>query len=278
MRKSLLFTLLASALPSHAAQVIWLEWTGAGGAAGLTGAFPTGGATGSVSATRTGAIDGAANGVPGPLAGSLTSLTPTFNSFYGTGNPGTGLANLAQNYNDTGDRYNVTLDFTSLANGVLEAGSWFAFVDYDISESLQDLTAFTLGGSMVTSAWLASIGGAGAYIDASSLGGDSSGSMPVPAPNMTLAGGVYQVTGAAGNMDSGLYVFRTTVPITTISYQHFVTNGLPARVGGGGGAIAIGSEAPEPSAWGLAAAGLGLLSLRLRRRGTQATGRNIETR
>jgi hypothetical protein len=250
---NLLLAALASANP------IWLEWSGSAGGP-LTGSFPGGGITGSATATSSNAIDGTTNGVVGPTASSFTNLTGTFITHYGNGNPGTGLTTIGNPFNDTGDRYTVTMDFTGLSTGYLPAGSLFAFFDYDITESLEDLSAFAPGGSQINVAWLNAIAGTPGYLDANTSGGDESGAMSVPAPTWTLTGGVYQVFGNAGNMDSGFSVYRTTTNISTISYTHFL-NTSTVTGGTGGGGIAIGSDVPEPGTWFMLLAGLTAIAI-----------------
>ena len=93
-------------------------------------------------------------------------------SIYGPGNPG--LPFIGNVYNDTGDRYTVTIDFTGLAGGALPASALFASGDYDIAESLMNLTAFTTGGIQIAAPWLISIGGLAGYLDVNATGGDES--------------------------------------------------------------------------------------------------------
>jgi hypothetical protein len=244
------------------ANTIWLNWTGPGGATPSTGAFASL-IGGTATATRGNAVDGGfAAGIPGPQPSSISNTTGTFQSFYGT-NP---VSFLSNSYNDTADRYSVDVDFTGLTGGVLPSNVLFGLVDYDSSEVLANLTAYTTGGVQVTTPWLAMVSGQAGYLDVSFADlFDESASMSVPAPLLSVASGVYQFVSSPINMTVGFNAFRTTVPITRITFDHSMNTG--PRIGGGGGGIAIGlnSEVPEPGAWSMMLLGGAAIAVAKRR-------------
>lgn len=75
--------------------------------------------------------------------------------------------------------------------------------------------------------------------------------MSVAAPAITSPGGVYQVIGANGNMDSGFYAFHTSASITRITFEHYLNTGSRLGSGGGGIAIKVDQGVPEPGTWGM---------------------------
>lgn len=83
-------------------------------------------------------------------------LTTTFKNNYPV-NAGGGFTVLANSYNDSGDAFRMTLDFSGLAGGALPVGSLLVILDLDINESYQNVTAYQ-GTTALATNWLVPMG------------------------------------------------------------------------------------------------------------------------
>jgi len=225
--------------------------------AGGTGAY-----SGSVNAVATNIIDGMGNGVPGISPFAHSNLTPTFLSNYPT-NPGGTLDYLGVTYNDSGDQYDVMLDFTGLSLGYLPSGSLIAFLDVDISENLRALTAYDPASTQIGSAWLNPIGGLPGIQDFNMTGGDGINNAFLATVSQT--GGIYDILGNANNQDSAFQGYTTNQDISRMTWHFNRTVGGIVAGGGGYGVALETSAVPEPASMlTLGVAALGVFARRKR--------------
>jgi hypothetical protein len=206
------------AMCAATAQANWMTFTG--GPAAALGTWPgTSSLTGFATVTAT-------NFVNGNLATPAIGLTPLnvgpplSADFFAAGlqpNPGNTVPVITTPYNDAGDRYHVEIDFSGTVGpstvGVLPAGTLFALIDLDIQEDYRKITATNVLNTQITTPWIM---GPNGYFDATPP------MIPQPSliPNPTLTGpvaGVYEMFGVSYNFDVGMWLFKTTQDVRTIS-------------------------------------------------------------
>lgn len=255
-----LFTLGVLCATTHAQ---WLSHTSVSSGVQTTASYVggSGAYAGNVIALATNIIDGMGNGVPGINPFFHNNLTPTFLSNYPT-NPGGTLDYLGVTYNDSGDEYDVLLDFSGLSLGYLPSGSLIAFLDVDISENLRSLTAYDPASAQIGSAWLTPIGGLPGIHDFNMVGGDGINNAFLATVNQT--GGIYDILGHQNNQDSAFQGFTTNQDISRMTW-HFNRTVGGIVLGGGGYGVALQTSAvPEPAT--MLALGAGVFSLLARRK------------
>ena len=258
----ILFGLTATQL-----QAEWMVFTG--GPTVATGVWPAGTAlVGTAVAKQSNVVNGNLATLPigllpitvGPALSSAyvaTSLVP---------NTGNLVSSLGTPYNDTGDTYHVSIDFSGTTGGpnpnVLPAGSIFAILDLDITENYRKVFATNAANAVITTPW----------ISAPIANFDMNNPQVVPPGPPTLAGpvgGVYGMFGIATNYDIGMWLFKTTQDVKTINFDMEVGVG-GNTIGGGGATWAFytppGIVVPEPSSMLLIACGLAF-GITSRRRG-----------
>ena len=247
IRNGVLIVLLATAGQLQAG---WITWTNSTTTPGLaaSGVFAggSGAYSGTVSAALSDVTDGLGTaGVPGLDARLYVNgdLTTSFKANYPVNNPGGSFTALANSYNDSGDSYTITVDFSGLMNGYLPAGSLFAILDLDILENYRNVKAFG-GTGQINTPWLAARTGTAGLLDWYNIDGDQTGSVAGPTGSEAL--GVYQFVGPAGNYTSALAGFATTQDISSMSLFFDKSNNSPASPGTGGPGFSIGTEVPEP--------------------------------
>jgi hypothetical protein len=149
-------------------------------------------------------------------------------------------------YNDAGDTYHVVIDFSGTIGGptpgVLPAGTVFALIDLDIDEDYRRISATNALNLPIVTPWIA---GPNGYFDMTPPM-IPQGSL---VPNPTLVGpvaGVYDMFGVSYNFDVGMWLFKTTQDIKTLSFD--MQRGLGGNaIGGGGAGWAFYAPVPEPS-------------------------------
>jgi hypothetical protein len=270
MRKTRILSAIAILFLASAAtaQANWMTF--AGGPAAALGTWPgTSSLTGFATVTAT-------NFVNGNLATPAIGLTPInvgpplSADFFAAGlqpNPGNTVPMIGTPYNDAGDRYHVTIDFSGTVGpstvGVLPAGTLFALVDLDIQEDYRKITATNAANVQITTPWIM---GPNGYFDATPP------MIPQPSliPNPTLTGpvgGVYEMFGVSYNFDVGMWLFKTTQDVRTISFDMQKSTGGNAIGGGGAGwAFYAPRIIPEPTSALLVGCGLALFAAATRRR------------
>jgi hypothetical protein len=176
------------------------------------------------------------------------------------------VPSLATNYNDAGDRYHVVFDFSGTVGGptpgVLPAGTLIAIGDIDIDENYRGIRATNALNANISTPWLS---GPNGYFDAT----DPMIPQGSLVPNPVLAGpvgGVYDMFGVSYNFDIGMWLFRTTQDVRTISFDMEKDVGGNALVNGGAGWEFYAPAVPEPGSWALLAGALATLGRRWRRR------------
>jgi hypothetical protein len=231
------------------AQANWMTFSG--GPAAALGTWPgTSSLTGFATVTATNFVNG---NLATPAIG-LTPLSigpPLSADFFAAGlqpNPGNTVPVITTPYNDAGDRYHVAIDFSGTVGpstvGVLPAGTLFALVDLDIQEDYRKITATNVANAQITTPWIM---GPNGYFDATPP------MIPQPSlvPNPTLTGpvsGVYEMFGVSYNFDVGMWLFKTTQDVRTISFDMQKSTGGNAIGGGGAGwAFYAPRIVPEPS-------------------------------
>ncbi len=248
----------------------WMDFSG--GPNNATGTWT--GATslsGTASVTASNFINGNNSTVQiGVLPISLTSLST---DFYNAGlipNTGNIVPSIGAPFNDTGDKYQVVIDFSSTtgpnSSGVLPTGTTVAIIDMDINETFSQVFATDAANNVITSAWLSPLQ---AYFDMTSPLFNGGNVAPWQ-PTVSEALGVYDMVGNPGNFDSGMMLFQTTQDVRTISLYAEV-GGPQGVIGGGGATIGFYAPVPEPSTAMLAFAGLGVM-FALRTRTTVGRG------
>jgi hypothetical protein len=235
--------------------------TYAGGPAVALGTWPAGsGLSGTATIV-------ASNFVNGNLMTPAIGLTPNnigpplSSDFFAAGlqpNLGGNVPVISTPYNDTGDKYHVDIDFSGTTGGstpgVLPAGTLFALVDLDIQEDYRKITATNAANVQITTPWIM---GPNGYFDAtppmivqSSL---------IPNPTLTgPVGGVYEAFGVSYNFDVGMWLFKTTQDVRTISFDMQKSTGGNA-IGGGGAGWAFYAPIPEPTACSMLFAAVGAI-------------------
>ena len=131
---------------------------------------------------------------------------------------------------------------------MLPAGSLFALIDLDSTENYRQITATNAANAVITTPW---INGPNAYFDMNNPLTPVALMVPVP----TLTGpalGVYQMFGPSGNFDVGMWLFKTTQDVKTISFNMELGIGGNPSQGGGGAAWAFYTNVvPEPTTFAL---------------------------
>jgi hypothetical protein len=207
------------------------------------------------------------NGIPAtPFIGLAPNSVGSLSADYvATGlqpNVGNVVDLISTPYNDTGDKYHTVIDFSGTTGGsnpgVLPAGSIFALVDLDSTENYRQITATNAANAVITTPW---IGGPNGYFDMNNPLTPVAFMVPVP----TLTGpalGVYQMFGPSANFDVGMWLFKTTQDVKTISFNmELGIQGGPFQGGGGAGWAFYTPPSqivPEPSSMLLIACGLAL--------------------
>lgn len=265
-RASLVTIALTVALVPTVSQAQWLTYTGSH--PNLNGSFfgGTGAYAGNVTVQATNINDGLGNGVPGIIQNPFSNLTPTFYSNGYPTNPGPSLDSFGVTYNDTGDSYLVTVDFTGLANGYLPSGTLMAILDMDISENAREFKAFDPSNTQITTPWLNNIPGIQGLFDYNNSAGDLGGA--VIAPNQIWTGLDYTFLGDPTNQDSAFLGFNTNANISKMSFFFNKNTGAITAGGGGYGIAFQANPVPEPCTMGILALGAvaGLKRLRGRRK------------
>ena len=253
------------ATPLHAE---WMIFTG--GPTVATGVWPAGTAlSGTAVAKQTNVVNGNLATLPVGLLPITVgpALSPAYVATTLVPNTGNLVTSLGAPYNDTGDKYHVSIDFSGTTGGpnpnVLPAGSIFAILDLDITENYRKIFATNSANAVITTPW----------ISAPIANFDMTNPPVIPPGPPTLAGpvgGVYAMFGIASNYDVGMWLFKTTQDVKTINFDMEVGVG-GNTIGGGGATWAFYTPpaiiAPEPSAMLLIACGLALGTI-ARRRGT----------
>jgi hypothetical protein len=245
----------------------WMTFSG--GPAVALGTWP---GTSSLSGFATVTATNFVNGNTSTPAIGLTPITvgpPLSGDFFAAGlqpNPGNTVPMIGTPYNDAGDRYHVEIDFSGTVGsstvGVLPAGTLFALVDLDIQEDYRKISATNAANVQITTPWIM---GPNGYFDATPP------MIPQPSliPNPTLTGpvaGVYEMFGVSYNFDVGMWLFKTTQDVRTISFDMQKSTGGNAIGGGGAGwAFYAPRVIPEPSCAVLLACGI-LLFMAVSRR------------
>jgi hypothetical protein len=256
------------ATPLHAE---WMVFTG--GPTVATGVWPGGTAlSGTAIAKQSNVVNGNLATLPIGLLPITVgpALSPAYFATSLVPNPGSLVTSLGTPYNDTGDTYHVSIDFSGTTGGpnpnVLPAGSIFAILDLDITENYRKIFATDVTNSLITTPW----------ISAPIANFDMNNPQVVPPGPPTLAGpvgGVYGMFGIATNYDIGMWLFKTTQDVKTINFDMEVGVG-GNTIGGGGATWAFytphGVIVPEPSAMLLIACGLALGVTTRRREGIRS--------
>ena len=249
-----------------AANPAWAQWIDfTGGPDVVLGTWPVGsGLSGTAGVTASNFVNG--NSATPHLALGGTQISSLSSDFFAAGftaNSSGTVPLLLTSYNDAGDRYHVVFDFSGTAGGptpgVLPAGTQIVIADLDIDENYRGVTATNALNAMITTPWLS---GPNGYFDAT----DPMIPQASLVPNPVLAGpvgGVYDMFGVSYNFDVGMWLFRTTQDVKTISFDFEKDTGGNA-IGGGSAAWGIYAPAvPEPGALLVLSGAAGLL---LRRR------------
>jgi hypothetical protein len=236
------------------------EWmTFFGGGVTSTGVWPAGM---QLAGTATVTASSFINGIPStPFIGlqpfSVSGLSA---DYFATGlvpNPGPMVNEIATPYNDTGDKYHVVIDFSGTTGGstagVLPAGSIFAIIDMDSTENYRQITATNAANAVITTPWINAP--PNNYFDMNNPLTPVAFMVPPPA----LAGpalGVYQMFGPSANFDIGMWLFKTTQDVKTISFNMELGIAGGPFQGGGGAAWAFYTNIPEPTTIALSCVGL----------------------
>jgi hypothetical protein len=250
-------TLILSATCAATVQANWMIFTGGGVTS--TGVWPAGSA---LSGT---AVVNASNFINGNNATLFIGLTPNVigpnlsPDYFATGlqpNTGTLVHAIATPYNDHGDKYHVSIDFSGTTGGpnpgVLPAGSLFSILDLDISENYRKIFATNAANSVITTPW---INGPNGYFDATNPMTPQGALIPNPTLNGPVAG-VYDMLGVLYNDDAEMWLFKTTQDVKTINFDMEVGTGGNAIGGGGAGWQFYSPKVPEPTAITLMCVGL----------------------
>jgi hypothetical protein len=249
-------------------------WTGGGVTS--TGVWPAGS---TLAGTAVANLSNYTNGNNATVFIGLTpnaigpNLSPDYLSTGLSFNTGTLVHAIATPYNDHGDKYHVSIDFSGTTNGsnpgVLPAGSIFSILDLDITENYRQIFATDAANNVITTPW---INGPNNYFDATNpmtpTPAITYGSAPVLTGPVV---GVYEMFGVNWNDDAEMWLFKTTQDVKTISFDMEVGFGGNAIGGGGAGwqfYAPKGPLAPEPTSGLLLLSGIvvGGHTIRSRRR------------
>jgi hypothetical protein len=256
------------ALSTATAQANWMQFTG--GPTVAVGTWPAGsGLLGTATVTASSFVNG--NNLTPAIGLTPINVGPPLSSdFFAAGlqpNPGNTVPMIGTPYNDTGDRYHVEVDFSgtvgSSSIGVLPAGTVFALIDLDIQEDYRKITATNAANVQITTPWIM---GPNGYFDMTPPM-IPQGSL-VPNPTLTgPVGGVYEAFGVAYNFDVGMWLFKTTQDVRTISFDMQKSTG-GNQIGGGGAGWAFYAPrvVPEPTSAILMGCGIALFAAAPRRR------------
>ena len=256
------------AICSTAANANWMTFTG--GPAVALGTWP---GTSSLSGFATVTATNFVNGNLSTPAIGLTPNTigpPLSSDFFAAGlqpNPGNTVPVISTPYNDAGDKYHVEIDFSGTVGsstvGVLPAGTLFALIDLDIQEDYRKITATNAANVQITTPWIM---GPNGYFDATPPMIPQSSLIPNPTLTGPVAG-VYEMFGVSYNFDVGMWLFKTTQDVRTISFDMQKSTGGNAIGGGGAGwAFYAPRVIPEPTSALLVACGIALFAAAPRRR------------
>jgi len=245
----------------------WIEF--AGGPDVVIGTWPVGsGLSGTAAVTASNFVNG--NSATAHVALIPTQIGSLSSDFFAAGltaNSSGTVASLATNYNDAGDRYHVVFDFSGTVGGptpgVLPAGTVVVIGDLDIDENFRGVRATNALGAMITTCWLS---GPNGFFDAT----DPMIPQSSLTPNPTLAGpvgGVYDMFGVSYNFDIGMWLFRTTQDVRTISFDMEKDVGGNGLVNGGGGWAFYAPAVPEPGSLAMALGAIMGVGRRWRRNG-----------
>jgi hypothetical protein len=238
----------------------WIEFTG--GPDVVVGTWPVGsGLAGTASVTASNFVNG--NSATPHVALVPTQIGSLSSDFFAAGfttNSGGTVPSLATNYNDAGDRYHVVFDFSGTVGGptpgVLPAGTVVVVGDFDIDENYRGARATTALGAQITSGWLS---GPNGFFDAT----DPMIPQGSLVPNPVLAGpagGVYDMFGVSYNFDIGMWLFRTTQDVRTISVDMEKDVGGNGLVNGGAGFAFYSPAVPEPGSVAMVVGGVLMLA------------------
>jgi len=241
---ALLITAASCATNVHAS---WMTF--AGGPVVATGTWPGGSAlVGTATVTASNFVNGNINT---PFIGltplTVNNLSPDYFATTLIPNPGPVVTVIGTPYNDAADTYHVVIDFTGTLGGstpgTLPAGSTFAIIDNDINENYRNIRATNSLNLPITTPW---IFGPWGYFDMTNPM-IPQGSL---IPNPTISGpvfGVYQMFGVSYNFDVGMWLFKVTQDVKTISFDMQKSSGGNAIGGGGAGWAFYTRAVPEPS-------------------------------
>jgi hypothetical protein len=265
----LLCALILLGLATGHSRAEWLTFFGSG--VSSTGVWPGGM---QLSGTATVTASSFINGIPStPFIGLLPTTVGSLSADYAaTGlvpNPGPAVDLIATPYNDTGDKYHVVIDFSGTAGGsnpgVLPAGSIFALIDLDSTENYRQITATNAANAVITTPW---ISGPNAYFDMNNPLTPVAFMVPPPTLSAPVLG-VYQMFGPSANFDVGMWLFKTSQDVKTISFNmELGIQGGPFPGGGGGGWAFYTTKVPEPTSGVVLLSGIvvGSHTIRSRRR------------
>lgn len=258
--------LVVLGLASTQARANWMTFFGSGVTS--TGVWPAGSQlAGTATVTASSFINGIGStpfiGLSPNSVGSLSA------DYFATGlqpNVGSVVDLIATPYNDTGDKYHVVIDFTGTTGGsnpgVLPAGSTFALIDLDSTENYRQITATNAANAVITTPW---INGPNGYFDMNNPLTPVSFMVPVPTLTGPVAG-VYQMFGPSANFDVGMWLFKTTQDVKTISFNMELGIAGGPFQGGGGAGWGFYTVVPEPTAVALVSIGVAFSTGALRRR------------
>jgi hypothetical protein len=233
--RNLFVLAIASAMCATSAQANWMTFTG--GPAVALGTWPgSSSLSGFATVTATNFVNG--NILTPAIGLAPNTIGPPLSAdFFAAGlqpNLGNTVPVISTPYNDAGDKYHVEIDFSGTVGsstvGVLPAGTLFALIDLDIDEDYRRITATDAANVQITTPWIM---GPNGYFDATPP------MIPQPSliPNPTLTGpvgGVYDMFGVSYNFDVGMWLFKTTQDVRTISFD--MERGIGGNAIGGGGA------------------------------------------
>lgn len=247
---------------SGTAHAQWASYTVQTPTTALNGSFNVGGAySGGFKVYTQNFTDGGNDGIPGIVPVSYNQLTTSFTNNLPT-NPGPAFDYFGVTYNNSGDSYDVILDFSGLQNGYLPMGTIVGFLDIDILEDMQRLVAWDSSNNFISNPWLTPMGGQAALLDYSSVGGDSTGSItgPVTAYNS----GAYDFFGQSPNWDAAFLGYTTTQDVSMMLFHFAKSNASQFAPGTGGYGLALG-VVPEPTSMAVLAFGAAGLIARRRK-------------
>lgn len=258
-------TILVALGAANSARAQWIEFTG--GPDAVVGTWPVGsGLSGTATVTASNFVNG--NTATPHVALVPTQISSLSSDFFAAGlttNSSGTVPSLATNYNDAGDRYHVVFDFSGTVGGptpgVLPAGTLIVIGDIDIDENYRGVRATNALNTTISTPWLS---GPNGYFDAT----DPMLPQSSLVPNPVLAGpvaGVYDMFGVSYNFDIGMWLFRTTQDVRTISFDMEKDVGGNGLVNGGAGWAFYSPAVPEPGSLALLLGAMVTLGRRWRR-------------